>query len=52
MQFLIIYMFSWCNNVLDAPENVFDVTIPVADPGGAPPIGPDSFVFTYKFFET
>ena len=29
--------------------------IPVADPGsaaGAPPKGPDSFVLTYKFFET
>ena len=28
---------------------------PVADPGGAPahaPTGPDSFMLTYKFFET
>ena len=30
--------------------------IPLADPGGAtsarPPKGPDSFVLTYKFYET
>ena len=37
--------------------NLFDSNSTVVDPGGGatgacPPKGPDSFVLTYKFFET
>ena len=53
----VVIIFIKLSLKQDIPHAVFfDIPKTLADPGGAarraPPKGPDSFVLTYKFFET